>query len=115
MVCHELANMDSTLLYSKITDILLHYFPVILLVHSRMITFIQTRFFEKYQDRLLYGTDMGPGPEMYGITFRILETNDEHFYETGLFGYHWPLYGFGLKDTVLKKIYSENAKKILKR
>ena len=71
-------------------------------------------FFETYQDRLLYGTDMGPSPEMYAITFRILETTDEHFYEIGLFGYHWPLYGFGLKDTVLKKIYAENARKILK-
>ncbi len=72
-------------------------------------------FCEKYQDRILYGTDMGYTPEMYATTFRILETNDEHFYETELFGYHWPLYGFGLKDKVLKKIYSENAKRILMR
>lgn len=72
-------------------------------------------FCEKFQDRLLYGTDMGYEPEMYAATFRILESNDEHFYEIDLFGYHWPLYGFGLKDQVLKKIYAENAKKILKR
>lgn len=72
-------------------------------------------FCEKYQDRLLYGTDMGYSPHMYEATFRILESNDEHFYEHDLFGYHWPLYGFGLKDSVLKKIYTENAKKILKR
>jgi uncharacterized protein len=70
-------------------------------------------FCEKYQDRLLYGTDMGYDPEMYATTFRILESNDEHFYEINLFGYHWPLYGFGLKGRVLKKIYSDNAKKIL--
>lgn len=70
-------------------------------------------FFEKYQDRLLYGTDMGVDPSMYAITFRILETNDEHFYATELFGYHWALHGFGLKDNVLKKIYSGNARKIL--
>jgi len=70
-------------------------------------------FFEKYQDRLLYGTDMGFEPSMYAVTFRILESNDEHFYETGLFGYHWALHGFGLKDNVLKKIYSGNARKIL--
>ncbi len=70
-------------------------------------------FFEKYQDRLLYGTDMGFEPSMYAVTFRILESNDEHFYETGLFGYHWALHGFGLKDSVLKKIYSGNARKIL--
>ncbi len=70
-------------------------------------------FCEKYQDRILYGTDMGFDPAMYATTFRILETNDEHFYETELFGYHWALYGFGLKDNVLKKIYGENARKIL--
>lgn len=72
-------------------------------------------FCDKYQDRLLYGTDMGYDPRMYSVTFRILESTDEHFYEIDLFGYHWPLYGFGLKDPVLKKIYSENAKRILMR
>lgn len=71
-------------------------------------------FCEKYQDRLLYGTDMGFSPQMYSTTFRILESNDEHFYETDLFNYHWPLYGFGLKDQVLKKIYRDNALRALK-
>ncbi len=70
-------------------------------------------FFEKYADRLLYGTDMGPGSEMYQTTFRILESADEHFYEHKMFTYHWPLYGLSLNDNALKKIYSENAKKIL--
>ena len=70
-------------------------------------------FFEKYQDRLLYGTDMGLEKSMYETTFRILETNDEHFYEIELFNYHWPLYGFGLDDKTLKKLYLLNAKKIL--
>ena len=73
------------------------------------------QFFEKYQDRLVYGTDMGIGSDVYAVTFRILESRDEHFYEVERFGYHWPLYGFGLSDAVLKKIYSENAKRILKR
>ncbi|MEX2234958.1 MAG: amidohydrolase family protein [Cyclobacteriaceae bacterium] len=72
-------------------------------------------FCEKYQDRLLYGTDMGYELSMYATTFRILESNDEHFYETELFNYHWPLYGFGLTDRVLKKIYRDNALKILKK
>jgi predicted TIM-barrel fold metal-dependent hydrolase len=73
------------------------------------------KFFERYQDRLLYGTDMGFDKEMYQITFRILESEDEHFYETGQFGYHWALNGFGLSDEVLKKVYRENALKILKK
>jgi predicted TIM-barrel fold metal-dependent hydrolase len=72
-------------------------------------------FFEKYQDRMLYGTDMGFDQNMYRITFRILESNDEHFYETGQFGYHWALNGFGLSDQVLRKVYRENALKILNR
>jgi len=70
------------------------------------------KFFEKYQDRLLYGTDMGFDTSMYKVTFRILETEDEHFYETDLFDYHWPLYGLNLNDIVLKKLYKENAMKI---
>jgi predicted TIM-barrel fold metal-dependent hydrolase len=70
-------------------------------------------FYEKYQDRILYGTDMGMNENMYQITFRILESEDEHFYEREQFGYHWPLNGFGLSDEVLRKLYSENALKIL--
>lgn len=66
-------------------------------------------FYEKYQNRLLYGTDMGMDEEMYKITFRILESEDEHFYETELFNYHWPLNGFGLTDEVLEKLYKKNA------
>jgi predicted TIM-barrel fold metal-dependent hydrolase len=71
-------------------------------------------FYEKYQDRLLYGTDMSFDTSMYRITFRILESTDEHFYETGLFGYHWALNGFGLPKEVLKKVYHDNAARILK-
>ncbi|MBO0590180.1 amidohydrolase family protein [Cellulophaga sp. E16_2] len=70
-------------------------------------------FYEKHQDKLLYGTDMGVESDMYQTTFRILETEDEHFYENSLFGYHWALNGLGLSDTVLKKIYYENAQKII--
>lgn len=70
-------------------------------------------FFEKHQDKLVYGTDMGMGANMYETTFRILETEDEHFYNRSLFSYHWALHGLGLSDSVLRKLYSENAKKIL--
>jgi predicted TIM-barrel fold metal-dependent hydrolase len=70
-------------------------------------------FYEKYQDRLLYGTDLSPRKEMYQTTFRILESEDEHFYDWTLSTYHSPLYGFGLSDPILKKVYGENARKIL--
>jgi predicted TIM-barrel fold metal-dependent hydrolase len=71
-------------------------------------------FYDKYQDRLVYGTDMSYNTSMYKITFRILESNDEHFYETELFGYHWALNGFGLSKQVLKKLYHDNAVGIIK-
>ncbi len=70
-------------------------------------------FYEKYQDKLLYGTDNEPESAMYEVTFRILETLDEHFYYYRF--YHWPFYGFGLKDNILKKVYQDNQKKIFKR
>ncbi len=70
-------------------------------------------FFTKYQDRIIYGTDMGMDADMYETTFRILESGDEHFYENDLFGYHWPLYGLSLSNEVLSKIYYGNATKIL--
>lgn len=71
------------------------------------------QFFKRYQDRLLYGTDMDPQPGMYRVTFRILETEDEHFYPEFFSKYHWPHYGLGLPEEVLRKIYRENALRIL--
>ena len=71
-------------------------------------------FIEKYKDRILYGTNLKPDRRMYQVTFTILETKDEHFYETELLGYHWPLYGLGLSDGTLKEIYWSNAARILK-
>ena len=60
----------------------------------------------------LFGTDNGFDPEMYRAIFRVLETNDEHFYNME-YGYHWALSGFNLPDEVLKKIYHDNAERIL--
>ncbi|PYX31906.1 MAG: amidohydrolase [Acidobacteria bacterium] len=73
------------------------------------------QFYAKHADRLVYGTDMGFDKPMYRITFRILETLDEHFYEIEQFGYHWSLSGFGLPDSVLKRVYHDNAAKLLAR
>jgi len=71
------------------------------------------KFYAKYSDRLVYGTDMGFDKPMYQVTFRILETTDEHFYENDMFGYHWSMNGFGLSDEILHKVYRTNAQKIL--
>jgi len=72
-----------------------------------------SQFYAKYSDRLVYGTDMGYDTSMYRITFRILESQDEHFYETDQFSYHWPLYGIGLNDEILQRVYHDNAAKLL--
>lgn len=71
------------------------------------------RFLQKYPDRVVYGTDMTYNQRMFSHTFRILESEDEHFYST--YQYHWPLYGCGLPDSVLKKVYGENVRNVLKR
>ncbi len=71
------------------------------------------RFFVKYQDRLLYGTDLGRDEDMYQLTFRLLETEDEHIYAPR-FEYHWSLSALDLPDTILEKIYRLNALKVLK-
>lgn len=78
-------------------------------------------FIEKYQNRLLFGSDVGYdvtkpmqyASDIYDISFRLLETADEHIYMHHLFKYHWPLYGLALSQDVLKKLYAENARKIL--
>ena len=68
-------------------------------------------FFIKYQDRLLFGKDSYQ-PEEYPYYWRVFETNDDYFdyYR----GYHafWKLYGIDLPDTVLRKLYYENALRI---
>ena len=70
-------------------------------------------FFRRYQDRLLYGTDMNPAPEMYRESFRLLETEDEHFYLERFSKYHWPAHAWALPEDVLEKLYRGNATRIL--
>jgi len=71
------------------------------------------QFFQQYQDRILYGTDFTYSPGELRSTFRTLETLDEHYYYEDYLDYIWPLYGLGLPDAVLKKIYRQNALRIL--
>ena len=56
---------------------------------------------------------MGMDEKMYQTTFRILETEDEHFYDRNISSYHWAMHGFGLSNEVLEKVYHTNARKIL--
>ena len=75
------------------------------------------KFFLKYQDRILFGSDMGPNLEAYRIAYRLLETDDEYFnYGTGEVPHQgrWYAYGLHLPDHVLGKIYRENAMRVLR-
>jgi hypothetical protein len=80
------------------------------------------RFFEKYQDRILFGTDAIPlgvetpqqvfGDDLYRIYYRFLETEDEYFdyapARTPPQG-RWRIYGLGLPEPILRKVYHANG------
>jgi predicted TIM-barrel fold metal-dependent hydrolase len=86
------------------------------------------KFFEKYQDRILFGTDSVPPPdgenypqqvfkdELFEIYFRFLETEDEYFdYAPAPIPPQgrWRIYGIGLPEAILKKVYHDNAARLL--
>jgi uncharacterized protein len=71
------------------------------------------KFFEDYQDRILFGTDSAPVPEMYQNYFRWLETDDEYFdYWDSPGQGRWEIYGLALPDSILEKVYHLNAERI---
>jgi predicted TIM-barrel fold metal-dependent hydrolase len=70
------------------------------------------KFFEKYQDRILFGKDSWV-PSEYATYFRVLETEDEYFPYHKKYHAFWRMYGMGLSDEVLKKIYYKNALRII--
>lgn len=65
-------------------------------------------FLTKYQDRVLFGKDSWV-PDEYETYFRVLETEDEYFPYHKRYHAYWRMYGIGLPDEVLKKIYYKNA------
>lgn len=69
-------------------------------------------FFTKYQDRILFGKDSWV-PAEYTTYFRVLETEDEYFPYHKKYHAYWALYGMGLPDSILKKIYYKNALRLL--
>jgi len=86
------------------------------------------KFFDRYQDRIHFGTDAIPPPlgnevpqqvfcdELYEIYYRFLETEDEYFdYAPAPVPPQgrWAIYGIGLPDPVLKKVYHDNAARLL--
>jgi len=69
-------------------------------------------FFVKYQDRLLFGKDAFQ-PDEYPYFWRVFETRDEYFDYYRDYHAFWKMYGLGLPDPVLKKLYYANALKIV--
>jgi predicted TIM-barrel fold metal-dependent hydrolase len=69
-------------------------------------------FFTKYQDRILFGKDSWV-PEEYATYFRVLETEDEYFPYHKKYHAFWSMYGMGLSDNILKKVYYKNALRII--
>lgn len=65
-------------------------------------------FFTKYQDRVLFGKDAYE-PSEYPYFFRVFETTDEYFDYYRNYHAFWKLYGLGLSDEVLRKLYYRNA------
>jgi len=84
------------------------------------------KFFEDFQDRIMFGTDAVPygfqtpqqvfGDKLYEIYYRFLETDDEYFdyapAETPPQG-RWKISGINLPESILRKIYNENARREL--
>jgi len=86
------------------------------------------RFFEKHQDRICFGTDAVPPPAgdatpqqifsdaLYEIYYRFLETDDEYFdYAPAPVPPQgrWRIYGLALPDAILRKVYHQNAERLL--
>jgi uncharacterized protein len=69
-------------------------------------------FFTKYQDRVLFGKD-AYAPGEYPYYWRVFETGDEYFDYYRDYHAFWKLYGMELPDTVLRKLYYQNALKIV--
>ena len=70
------------------------------------------KFFIEYQDRILFGKDAYNKEEFYTY-FRVLETEDEYFPYYKKYHAYWRMYGLGLPDEVLKKVYYKNALRIV--
>jgi predicted TIM-barrel fold metal-dependent hydrolase len=86
------------------------------------------KFFDKYQDRIMFGTDAVPngtetpqqifGLDLYQIYYRFLETEDEYFdYAPAPVPPQgrWQIYGLGLPEGILRKVYQANALRALPR
>jgi hypothetical protein len=75
------------------------------------------KLFLNHPDRILFGTDLLPEISMYRLHYRFLETADEYFdYPSHASRQgRWKIHGLFLPDDILRKIYRDNALKLLTR
>jgi predicted TIM-barrel fold metal-dependent hydrolase len=89
--------------------------------------FTAKKFFDKYQDRILFATDATPhgdefpqqvfNDQLYEIYYRFLETENEYFdYAPAKIPPQgrWRIYGIHLPDAILRKVYHDNAARLLR-
>jgi predicted TIM-barrel fold metal-dependent hydrolase len=89
--------------------------------------FTSKKFFDKYQDRILFATDATPhgdefpqqvfNDQLYEIYYRFLETEDEYFdYAPAKIPPQgrWRIYGIHLPEGILRKVYHDNAARLLR-
>jgi predicted TIM-barrel fold metal-dependent hydrolase len=86
---------------------------------------IARKFFDKYQDRIVFGTDASAGTStpqqtfgdaLYEIYYRFLETEDDYFdYAPAPVPPQgrWRIYGIGLPEAILRKVYHDNAARLI--
>jgi predicted TIM-barrel fold metal-dependent hydrolase len=91
-------------------------------------------FFQEFQDRILYGSDLGIGPEpeplflgssgaepptpdeeklFFGATRRFFETDDKNFAHPTPIQGDWKINGIKLPRGVLEKVYFKNAARVI--
>ena len=68
-----------------------------------------------FPDRILFGADLVPEESMYRLYFRFFETADEYFdYPSHASRQgRWQIHGIHLPEDVLRKLYRENALRLL--
>jgi predicted TIM-barrel fold metal-dependent hydrolase len=118
-VCAHVAECGEDL--ARVTKLLENYPNVYLDISARASElgrqpYSARKLFLRFADRILFGTDLLPEETMYRLYFRFLETADEYFEYPSHASRQgrWNIYGLYLLDDVLRKVYRENALKLLK-
>ena len=78
--------------------------------------FTSREFLLRFQDRVLFGTDAGPEVEVCRLHYRFFETPAEYVPYSSSMSPHqgnWRIYGVDLPDDALRKIYRDNAMRLI--